>query len=232
MSLKEREDLVGKYTTYALNPKQDILDSSYSTLFASLNLPHDIYAAVCGGGCPLALYDKPLEGKTVCDLGCGAGHDVVIAASMVQASGKVFGVDCTQAMLERADENAARAGVSPQVHFIKANFDMLGKAQLPEPLHENMADLVISNGAINLAFDKPAAFDTAYRIAAPGACFCFTDVVVDAAVTIEMQCTASGDASLDRVGAEGDGLCSSRGQSEAAPSPQPCSSPQGGGWAD
>jgi SAM-dependent methyltransferase len=222
MSLKEREGLIEKYTKYALTPEQDLLDSSYGTLVSSLNLPEDIYAAVCGGGCPLALYDQSLEGKTVCDLGCGAGHDVVIAASLTKASGKVFGVDCTQAMLDRAVQNADRAGVSSRVHFIQANFDTLGKDQLPEPLHENMADLVISNGSINLAFDKPAAFDTAYRLAAPGARFCFTDLVVDAAAPAEEQCVAGGGASTDAAGAE------------AAPSVAvtTCSSFQGGGWGD
>lgn len=166
---------VQTYTKHALKPVNDPLDASYK-LFSSLDLPENIYDAACGGGCPLS-FAQNLEGKEVIDLGCGAGHDVIIAAKMGAAH--VVGMDVTKAMLDRAAESADQAGVSDRVEFIEASFDEFNGTEMPGGLREGSADVVISNGAINLAFDKPAAFRAAFRLAAPGGQFCLTDVVVD-----------------------------------------------------
>ena len=176
--MSDRSQLVADYTKHAIRPKPDPQDPNYQNdVFKHLGLPDDIYEASCGGGCPLAFAPEPLDSKFVVDLGCGGGHDVVIAAKLVGESGHVVGVDLTAAMLERAQRNASRCGVSSRTSFVEGAFDSF-EPDLPHGLTEGRADLVISNGAFNLALDKPAAFRTAYRVAAPGAHFCLTDVMV------------------------------------------------------
>ena len=74
----------------------------------------ELLAIACGGGCPLALGWPPSPGSTVIDLGCGGGHDVVLAAMLVQGrpGARVVGVDMSPAMLERTAAVAAKAGVA------------------------------------------------------------------------------------------------------------------------
>lgn len=187
MSAQDREGVVRDYTRHALQPVEDALDDNYK-MFSSLDLPQDIYEAACGGGCPLSFYEQSLAGKTVVDLGCGAGHDAIIAAKM--GAHKVVGVDVTAAMLDRAARNTEQAGISTEVFSrVCASLDEFDGKGLPKGLREGEADLIISNGAINLCFNKPAAFRAAFRLAAPGGEFCFTDVVVD----IEAAGTLSSD---------------------------------------
>ena len=82
-----------------------------------------IFAAACGGGCPLMLADgkPPCQGEVVVDLGCGAGHDCLLASKMVGPSGKVIGVDCTQEMLQRAEATVAEFG--GKAEFMRAALD-------------------------------------------------------------------------------------------------------------
>ena len=74
-----------------------------------------LFAAACGGGCPLLLTEgsPPAKGEVVVDLGCGAGHDCLLAARMVGAGGRVIGVDLTMAMLDRAARNVEEFGGAP-----------------------------------------------------------------------------------------------------------------------
>jgi SAM-dependent methyltransferase len=159
----ERSDLIESYTRKAANNSIfdsleahiDPLDPSYH-MFKDLGLPEDIFEASCGGGCPLSFAPVPLDSKTIVDLGCGAGHDVVIAAKMAGSDGHVVGVDLTAAMLERAHGNAVRCDVAANTSFVEGAFDTFFEPTLPIGLTEGRADLVISNGAFNLAVDKPA----------------------------------------------------------------------------
>jgi len=67
-----------------------------------------LFVAFCGSGCPLRIDgDKhlPKEGDVVVDLGCGAGHDSILAGGVVGPTGRIFGVDCTQAMLDQSQQN-------------------------------------------------------------------------------------------------------------------------------
>ena len=67
-----------------------------------------LFRGACGGGCPLRLPGSPRPGESVLDLGCGFGHDVVLASRMVGRRGRVIGVDCTPGMLDAAAGNCAR----------------------------------------------------------------------------------------------------------------------------
>lgn len=72
------------------------------------NSVENLFAAFCGSGCPLCIANDeyiPEKGDTVVDLGCGAGHDSLLAGGLVGSSGKVFCIDFTQAMLDEAKRN-------------------------------------------------------------------------------------------------------------------------------
>lgn len=90
------------------------------------------------------------RGERVIDVGCGAGLDSLIAARMVGPEGSVVGVDMTPAMLERAERARDQAGIT-NVEF------RLGHAE-GLPLDDGWADVVISNGVLNLTPDKGTTF--------------------------------------------------------------------------
>lgn len=139
-----------------------------------------LFVASCGSGCPLRLPGQPRTGETVIDLGCGAGHDMVLASRIVGKTGKVIGVDMTDEMLIAAKKNmqlyagSQHGEQAKNVVFIKAAFD--DAAESESQLEENCADVVISNGVFNLCVDKRQAFATAFRALKPGGRFLLSDV--------------------------------------------------------
>jgi len=135
----------------------------------------ELFARACGGGCPLKL-GLPLEGQVVVDLGCGAGHDCCIASKLVGPTGHVIGVDMTEGMLQCAAANAQMCNVESTVQFCEGVLD--DERHLEGVVAESTADVVMSNGAINLCVDKAAAFATAYRLCKPGGRFQLFDVMV------------------------------------------------------
>jgi len=82
-------------------------------------------------------------GQTVLDVGCGAGADACVAALQVGNTGKVIGVDCTPAMIDKARKSARHAALD-NIEFHQADFANL-------PIADKSIDVVISNGAINLS---------------------------------------------------------------------------------
>lgn len=153
-------------------------------------VPQAVWETSIGGGNPFA-FGQPTLGEAVADLGCGAGMDVCLAAALVGNSGTVLGIDSNSALLERAAENlrlSATLAAAPvaEVKFVEAPFDKPGHSTLEE--HNGRYDLVISNGALCLSFDKPQALATAFALLRPGGRFQLFDLCqIDETVPEELE---------------------------------------------
>jgi arsenite methyltransferase len=118
-------------------------------------------------------------GAVVLDLGCGAGMDLLIAAQMAGATGRVIGIDMTAPMLERARASADAMGLGG-VELREALIESL-------PLEDASVDVVISNGVIDLVPDKGAVLDEIDRVLRPGGRLQVADVVIHHAVSEEAR---------------------------------------------
>lgn len=106
---------------------------------------------------------------TVLDLGSGAGNDVFIASKLVGPFGKVIGVDFTEEMIEKANQNKSKLNFT-NVEFHLGEIESL-------PIENNSVDVVLSNCVLNLVPNKDKAFSEIYRVLKPGAHFCVSDIV-------------------------------------------------------
>jgi arsenite methyltransferase len=137
-------------------------------------------SAVMGLGCgnPVALA-KLKKGQTVLDLGSGGGIDVFLAANKVGEKGKVIGVDMTQEMIRKAEENARRGGYG-NVEFRLGEIENL-------PLEDESVDVIISNCVINLSPDKKRVFKEAYRVLKQKGRMMISDIVTDKKLPDEIR---------------------------------------------
>jgi SAM-dependent methyltransferase len=130
-------------------------------------LPDAAVESFAGVANPLSL--RPLlRGERVVDVGSGAGFDCFVAAHHVGPSGRVVGVDMTEEMLSKARTTAASIGCN-HVEFREGLAEDL-------PVEDRWADVVISNGVINLCADKRSVFTAIFRVLRPGGYLAFADI--------------------------------------------------------
>jgi SAM-dependent methyltransferase len=141
-------------------------------------IPSSTLESFAGTGNPFSFEDIHPEEKLV-DVGCGAGLDSLIAARLVGPTGHVIGTDMTREMLDKARAGAAEAGLS-QAEFREGYAESL-------PVSDRWADVVISNGVVNLCPDKLAVFREMHRVLKPGGRIQIGDILVQKAVPEEAK---------------------------------------------
>jgi SAM-dependent methyltransferase len=170
-----RAEVQAKYRKVAVDPWGDHHFHTGRRLAARLGYPADVVdtlpdpvvEAFAGIANPFSL--RPLEpGERVVDVGSGSGFDALLAGRAVGADGAVIGVDMTDEMLARARRNAEQLGAT-NVEFVEGFAEQL-------PVEDGWADVVISNGALNLCSDKRVVFSELHRVLRPGGWLQFADI--------------------------------------------------------
>lgn len=123
------------------------------------------------------------KGDTVVDLGSGAGNDIFVARAIVGEEGKVIGLDFTQEMIDKANDNKEKVG------FANVEFK-LGEIE-DMPLDNDIADVIVSNCVLNLVPDKVKAFAEMYRVTKTGGHFCVSDIVLKGELPEGLQKSAA-----------------------------------------
>jgi arsenite methyltransferase len=170
-----REEVKNKYREVACNPHGEYHFHTGRRLAKRLGyddtvvagMPDEAVESFAGVANPFAL-QVLAPGERVVDVGSGAGFDCFVAAWQVGPRGRVVGVDMLDAMLEKARGSAAHMGLT-NVEFRAGLIEEM-------PVEDAWADVVISNGVINLCADKKKAFEEIWRVLTPGGRLQFADI--------------------------------------------------------
>ncbi len=171
-----------KYSEIALQDKETNMSSCCGAGGCSTevyNIMSDDYTqlegynadADLGLGCGLpTAFAKIKKGDTVIDLGSGAGNDCFVARAATGETGKVIGIDFTEAMIEKARANADKLGYN-NVEFRQGDIEKM-------PVGGSVADVVVSNCVLNLVPNKDNVLKEVYRVLKAGGHFSISDVVL------------------------------------------------------
>ena len=181
-----RQEISKEYAEVATNPEQGFHFHTGRPLAKLLgyddslidSVPQDSLQSFAGTGNPFSL-GEVRPGERVVDVGSGAGFDSLIAARLVGTAGQVVGVDMTPDMLKKARAAAGDASLT-NVEFREGHAESL-------PVSDEWADVVISNGVVNLCPDKSAVFAEMYRVLKPGGRIQISDILVEVAVPQESK---------------------------------------------
>jgi ubiquinone/menaquinone biosynthesis C-methylase UbiE len=133
-----------------------------------------------GLGCGVPTqFAKMKAGDIVVDLGSGAGNDAFVARRLVGESGKVIGVDFSEAMIEKARINAEKVGFN-NVEFRQGDIEKL-------PIGGKQVDVVLSNCVLNLVPNKKAVFAEIFRVLKPKAHFSISDIVLEGELPVNLK---------------------------------------------
>ena len=186
-----RDEIAREYSEVALEPQKGF---HFNTGRAALSMndyedewldgvPESVIESFSGMGNPLSM-GMPADGEYVVDIGSGAGLDTMIAANAVGPAGHVIGVEMTQPMIDKANRARSEAQLD-QLEYRQGHMEAL-------PIQDGWADLVISNGVVNLAPDKERVFREIHRILRPGGRVQIGDITVER----EVPDSARGDIDL------------------------------------
>jgi len=170
-----RAEVQAKYRAVAVEPGAEYHFHTGRRLAAKLGYDADVVASFpdvavesfAGVGNPFSI--RPLvPGERIVDVGSGAGFDSFVAARAVTETGAVIGVDMTAEMLAKSRSTASQLGLT-HAEFREGFAESM-------PVDDQWADVVISNGVINLCADKRAAFAEIRRVLRPGGVLQFADI--------------------------------------------------------
>ena len=176
-----REEVKAKYQEVAVDPYAEYHFHTGRPLAKRLGyddamvdpMPDAAVESFAGVGNPFSLRTLS-PGEKVVDIGSGGGFDVFIAAQQVGPEGQVVGIDMTPEMLDKSRQTAQEMGLS-NVEFRDGLIEEI-------PIEDGWADIVISNGVINLCADKELVFDEIRRVLKPGGRLQFADIANGAPV--------------------------------------------------
>ncbi len=131
-------------------------------------------------GCGIPIEYAGLKpGQSVLDLGSGAGNDLFVARSIVGSTGRLFGLDFSEKMIQKARLNAQKPGYG-NMEFISGDIEDM-------PFDDNQFDVVLSNCVLNLVPDKHRAFSEIHRVLKRGGNFSISDIVLEGNVPEPIQ---------------------------------------------